>query len=49
MIQVITTDTELVSNLAAAGTIKMCLRANTGTFGDGVAKSGTCTLTCRVP
>jgi hypothetical protein len=45
MIQVITTDTELVDNLAAAGTKMMCLELLTGTFTDGVAKSGTLTVT----
>lgn len=47
MIQVITTDTELVSDLAAAGTKKVCLSLETGTFSDGVAKSGTLTYTVR--
>lgn len=45
MIQVITTDTELVDNLAAAGTKMMCLELLTGTFSDGVAKSGVVTVT----
>jgi hypothetical protein len=47
MTQVINTDTELISNLAAAGTKMVCLSLETGTFGDGVAKSGTLTYTCR--
>ena len=45
MIQVVNADTELVDSLAAAGTIKVCLILETGTFGDGVAKSGTLTFT----
>lgn len=45
MKQVITTDTELIDSLAAAGTMMFCLILETGTFGDGVAKSGTVTLT----
>ena len=45
MVQVITTDAELVDNLAASGTKMMCLELETGTFGDGVAKSTTATLT----
>lgn len=45
MVQVITTDAELTHALAAAGTIKMCLELETGTFTDGVAKSGIVTLT----
>jgi hypothetical protein len=45
LIQVITTDTELKDNLAAAGTVKWMMEAKTGTFTDGVEKSGTVTLT----
>lgn len=45
MVQVITSDTELVSNLAASGTKKWCMEMETGTFTDGVEKSGTVTLT----
>jgi len=45
MVQVITTDEELVSDLAAAATKKWCMELETGTFTDGVAKSGTVTLT----
>ena len=48
MVQVITTDTELVSNLAAAGTIAICLEMETGTFSVPDAQSGTLTLTARV-
>lgn len=49
MIQVITTDTELIDSLASSGTKKFCLELETGTsFGDGVAKSGTVTLTASV-
>jgi hypothetical protein len=47
MVQVITTDTELVDNLAAAGTKLWCMNMITpGSFTDGVEKSGTVTLTC---
>ena len=45
MIQVITTPTDLKTSLAAAGTIMSCMELLTGTFTDGVAKSGTITLT----
>jgi hypothetical protein len=45
MIQVITTDTDLKTSLAAAGTIMWCMELLTGTFSDGVAKTGTVTLT----
>jgi len=45
LIQVITTDTELKDNLAAAGKVKWMMQAITGTFTDGVEKSGTVTLT----
>ncbi len=45
MVQVITTDAELVDSLAASGTKMWCLELETGTFTDGVAKSGTVTLT----
>ena len=47
MIQVIVTDTEIISNLAAAGTMKVCLRFKMGVPSDGVAKSATATYTCR--
>jgi len=45
MVQVITTDTELVDALAASGTKAWCMSAETGTFTDGVEKSGTVTIT----
>jgi hypothetical protein len=45
MVQVITTDTDLKTSLAAAGTIKWCASLLTGTFSDGVAKSGAITFT----
>jgi hypothetical protein len=46
MVQVISTDAELKDSLAASGTVKACLSLETGTsFGDGVAKSTTATLT----
>jgi hypothetical protein len=45
MIQVITTDSEIIADLAAAGTKMVCLGLETGTFGDGVAKSGVLTYT----
>lgn len=45
MIQVTTTDTELVNNLAASGTKLCCMRFKSGTPSDGVAKSTTATLT----
>lgn len=45
MVQVITTDSEIIDNLAASGTKKVCLSLETGTFTDGVAKSGTLTYT----
>ncbi len=45
MIQVITTDTDLKTSLAAAGTIKWCMSLLTGTFTDGAGKSSTVTLT----
>jgi hypothetical protein len=48
MIQVILTDTELVSNLAAAGTIKICLEFETGTFTVPDAQTTTITLTARI-
>jgi hypothetical protein len=47
MIQVVNAPAEFISNLAAAGTMKVCLILETGTFGDGVAKSGTLTFTAR--
>ena len=45
MIQVITTDTELVADLAASGTKKWCMSLGTGTFTDGAEKTGVVTLT----
>lgn len=48
MIQVVNAPAELVDSIAAAGTKKMCLILETGTFGDGVAKSGTVTLTIAI-
>lgn len=45
MIQVVNGDTELIDSLAASGTKKVCLILETGTFTDGVAKSGTLTFT----
>jgi hypothetical protein len=45
MIQVVNADTELIDSLAAAGTMKWCMILEAGTFTDGVAKSGTVTLT----
>jgi hypothetical protein len=42
-------DQEFVSSLAAAGTKKWILKLETGTFTDGVAKSGALTGTIRVP
>jgi hypothetical protein len=45
MIQVITTDSELIDSLAAAGTKKWIMELETGTFTDGVEKSFTVTLT----
>jgi membrane protein implicated in regulation of membrane protease activity len=48
MIQVITTETELISNLAAAGTMKICLELETGTITVPDAQTTTVTLTARV-
>ena len=45
MVQVTNGDIELIDSLAAAGTMKWCMILETGTFGDGVAKSGVTTLT----
>lgn len=45
MVQVITTPTDLKTGLTATSTIKWCMELETGTFTDGVAKSGTITLT----
>ena len=45
MIQVVNADTELIDSLAAAGTMKWCMILEAGTFTDGVAKTGTTTLT----
>jgi hypothetical protein len=47
MISVGTTDTELADNISSSGTTKMCMSLLTGTFTDGVAKSGTVTVTAR--
>lgn len=43
-----TTPQSLKSNLAAAGTIKWCMELKTGTFTDGVEKSGTVTITAVI-
>lgn len=45
MIQVLTTDTELVDSLASSGTMMWCMELETGTFTDGTEKSSTVTLT----
>lgn len=45
MVQVITTVTDLKTSLAAAGTIMWGMELLTGTFTDGVAKSGSVRLT----
>ena len=46
MIQVITTDTELVADLASSGTKKWCMEMETpATFTDGAEKTGVVTLT----
>jgi hypothetical protein len=45
MIQVVNADAELIDSLAASGTKMWCMILETGTFGDGAAKSGTVTLT----
>lgn len=46
MVQVITTDTELVDALATSGTIMWCMEMETpASFTDGVAKTGIVTLT----
>lgn len=45
MIQVVNAPAELIDSLTALGTKKFCLILETGTFGDGDAKSGTLTLT----
>ena len=46
MVQVITTDVELTGSLASLGTIMWCMEMETpASFTDGVAKSGTVTLT----
>jgi hypothetical protein len=47
MIQVITTNTELISNLAAAGTKKWCMELETPPSGDAAQQTTTVTLTCR--
>jgi membrane protein implicated in regulation of membrane protease activity len=48
MIQVITTETEIISNLAAAGTMKICLELETGTITVPDAQTTTITLTARI-
>jgi type 1 fimbria pilin len=48
MIQVISTDTELISNLAASGTMKICLELESGTFTVADAQTTIITLTARV-
>lgn len=46
MVQVITTNTELVDNLASSGTKLWCMEMETpATFTDGAEKTGTVTLT----
>jgi len=45
MIQTVNAPAEITDSLAAAGTIMVCMILETGTFGDGVAKSGTVTFT----
>ena len=45
MVQVENGDKELVDSLASSGTKMWCMELETGTFTDGVAKSGTTTLT----
>jgi hypothetical protein len=46
MVQVITSDTELVDNLASSGTKKWCMEMETASsFTDGAEKTGTVTLT----
>ena len=45
MVQVTNAPIELKDALAASGTVMMCLELETGTFTDGVAKSGITTLT----
>lgn len=47
MVTLTNNDQEFISNLAAAGTKDWILHLETGTFGDGVAKEGTLTVTCR--
>lgn len=48
MIQVVTGNTELISNLAASGTMLICLELETGTFTVPDAQTTTITLTARV-
>jgi hypothetical protein len=45
MVQVVNGDLELVNSLASSGTKMWCMELETGTFGDGVGKSGTVTVT----
>lgn len=42
-----TSDVEQKHEVAASGTYKFCMSLLTGTFTDGVAKSGTVTFTCE--
>jgi hypothetical protein len=48
MKQVITTETELISNMAAAAHMHWCMELETGTFTLGDAQSTTATITARV-
>jgi len=49
MVQVITTDNELVGSLAASGTKLWCMEMETpASFTDGVAKEGVVTLTATI-
>ena len=45
MVQVTNVDAEIIADLTSTGTKKVCLILETGTFTDGVAKSGTLTYT----
>ena len=45
MIQVVNAPAELIDSIAASGTMMWCMILEAGTFSDGVAKSGTTTLT----
>jgi len=48
MVQVISTDTELKDNLAAAGTVKWSMELETGVLSVADNQTGTVTLTARV-